>query len=105
MNIASNQEANMPYGITHFFAGGTKAQYDASLAAVHPSGGGLPKGQIFHAAGPTDGGWLIVAIHENKESWERFRDGVLLPAFQKGIKGGFTAPPKETAFDVATLKP
>ena len=27
----------MAYGIVHFFAGGTKEQYDASLAAVHPS--------------------------------------------------------------------
>jgi len=45
----------MPYGVVHKFAGGTKEQYEASLAAVHPSDGSLPDGQRFHAAGPTAG--------------------------------------------------
>ncbi len=90
----------MVYGIVHQFAGGTKAQYDASLAAVHPSGG-LPEGQIFHAAGPTADGWVIVALHDTKESWEQFRDNTLNPRMAQGIEGGFTAPPEETAFEVA----
>ena len=42
----------MAYAIVHKFKGGTKEQYEASLAAVHP-GGGLPEGQIFHTAGPS----------------------------------------------------
>jgi hypothetical protein len=29
----------MAYGIVHHFPGGTKEQYEASIAAVHPSGG------------------------------------------------------------------
>lgn len=91
----------MPYGIVHHFPGGTKAQYEASLAAVHPGKDSLPKGQIFHAAGPSAGGWTIVAIHESKESWERFRDEILMPRMQQGIKGGFATPPEETAFEVA----
>ena len=45
----------MAYGIVHFFPGGTQAQYEASIAAVHPANG-LPPGQIFHAAGPSEGG-------------------------------------------------
>ena len=69
----------MAYGVVHQFAGGTKDQYEASVAAVHPSDGGLPEGQISHVAGPTADGWVIVAIHDSKESWERFRDGTLLP--------------------------
>jgi hypothetical protein len=40
----------MAYAIMHFFPGGTKEQYEASIAAVHPSRSTLPKGQIFHAA-------------------------------------------------------
>jgi hypothetical protein len=92
----------MAYGIVHRFAGGTKEQYDASIAAVHPAGGGLPEGQLFHAAGPSAEGWTIVAIHESKESWERFRDGILMPQMSQGIPGGFTAPPEETAFEVHT---
>ena len=95
----------MAYGIVHHFPGGTKEQYEASLAAVHPARDRLPEGQIFHAAGPSAGGWTIVAIHESRESWERFRDGMLMPAFQRGISGGFSTPPQETAFEVDNLQP
>jgi hypothetical protein len=89
-----------PYTIIHHFPGGTKKQYAASLAAVHPGKNLLPKGQILHAAGPSKGGWTIVATHESKRSWERFRDGVLLPRLKKGVRGGFKTAPEETAFPV-----
>jgi hypothetical protein len=88
----------------HQFPGGTKEQYEASIGAVHPSRSTLPDGQIFHAAGPSAGGWTIMAVHESKESWERFRDGTLLPKMQQGIKGGFAAPPQETGFEVYNLQ-
>jgi hypothetical protein len=92
----------MAYGVVHRFAGGTKEQYDASIAAVHPEGGGLPKGQQFHAAGPSAEGWTIVAIHDSQESWEEFRDNTLMPRMAAGIPGGFAGPPEETAFTVDT---
>jgi hypothetical protein len=92
----------MAYGIVHQFAGATKEQYEASVAAVHPADGSLPEGQLFHAAGPSEGGWTIVAIHDSQEGWERFRDETLMPSMQKGIPGGFTAPPQETGFEVHT---
>ncbi len=95
----------MAYGIVHHFPGGTKEQYEASLAAVHPSDGTLPEGQIFHAAGLSDGGWTVIAVHDSKQSWERFRDSVLMPRLQAGIDGGFTTPPQETAVDVYKLMP
>ena len=75
----------MAYGVVHTFANGTQDQYDASIAAVHPSDGSLPEGQVFHAAGPSADGWTIVAIHDSQESWEKFRDGVLMPAMAAGI--------------------
>lgn len=90
----------MAYGVVHQFAGGTKEQYEASVAAVHPSDGSLPAGQVFHAAGPSADGWTIVAIHESQGSWESFRDGTLVPAMSAGIAGGFTSPPQETTFEV-----
>ena len=90
----------MAYGVTHFFANGTKGQYEASIGAVHPSRDKLPKGQLFHAAGPAPGGWLIVAIHESKASWEEFRDKMLVPKLTAGVPGGFTVPPVETTFEV-----
>jgi hypothetical protein len=89
----------MSFGVVHQFPGGTREQYEASIAAVHPSGG-LPDGQIFHVAGPSAGGWTIVAVHDSAESWERFRDGVLMPTMSKGIPGGFDTPPQETTFEV-----
>lgn len=92
------------YGIIHFFAGGTKEQYEASVAAVHPAGR-LPDGQIFHAAGPSEGGWTIIAVHDSKASWEKFRDGTLVPALSAGIAGGFTGPPTETAVDLDSVLP
>jgi hypothetical protein len=93
----------MAYGIVHYFPGGTKEQYEAALAAVHPSRTSLPKGQIFHAAGASADGWTIVAVHDSKESWEQFRDNILMPRMRQGIKGSFTTPPQETAFDVHNL--
>jgi hypothetical protein len=90
----------MAYGIVHRFAGGTEEQYEASIAAVHPADGSLPEGQLFHAAGPSADGWIIVAMHDSQESWERFRDGVLMPRMAQGIEGGFAAPPQETTFPV-----
>ncbi len=89
----------MAYAIVHTFPGGTKDQYEAALAAVHPAGG-LPEGQLFHAAGPSAQGWTIVAIHDSQDSWESFRDGVLMPRMAEGIEGGFSSPPEETTFEV-----
>ncbi len=95
----------MAYGIVHFFRDGTKEQYEASLAAVHPAPGVLPDGQIFHAAGSSPGGWTVLAVHDTQESWERFRDEILLPRMEAGIEGGFTTPPEETAIDVYKVMP
>ena len=95
----------MAYGIVHHFPGGTEEQYEASLAEVHPSRDSLPEGQIFHAAGPSEGGWTVMAVHESQESWERFRDNILMPRLQQGIEGGFASEPEETAFEVHNLQP
>jgi hypothetical protein len=88
------------YGIVHHFPGGTKDQYEVSIAAVHPSDGSLPEGEVFHMAGPSADGWTIVAVHDSQESWERFRDGILMPRMTEGIPGGFTVQPQETTFPV-----
>lgn len=91
----------MAYGIVHHFPGGTKEQYEASIATVHPDDGRtLPEGQFFHVAGPSDGGWTIVAIFDSEESWDRFLNDTLLPRFEQGIDGGFTEPPVATTFPV-----
>jgi hypothetical protein len=95
----------MSYAIVHFFAGGTQEQYDATLAVVHVNKDTLPKGQLFHAAGASPGGWTVMAIHDSRESWEDFRDGILVPALRQGIEGGFEKPPEETGFDTYNVMP
>lgn len=94
----------MAYAIVHYFEGATKEQYEASIAAVHPSRMTLPQGQIFHAAGPYAGGWSVIAVFDSKDSWDRFRDDVLMPQMRAGIPGGFTGPPKEMGFEVDNLQ-
>jgi hypothetical protein len=94
----------MAYALIHHFPGGTKEQYEASIAAVHPSRQSLPKGQIYHVAGPSGGGWTILAVFDSKESWERFRDGILMPKMKAGIAGGFPTPPQETTLEVYNLQ-
>jgi len=94
----------MPYGVVHHFPGGTQDQYEASIRAVHPADG-LPEGQIFHAAGPSEGGWTVVAVHDSQESWERFRDDILNPRMQAGIDGGFPSPLDEVVIDLYRVLP
>jgi hypothetical protein len=95
----------MAYAIVHHFPGGTQEQYDASLPSLHPGADQLPEGQLFHAAGPSSGGWTVVAVHESQESWEKFRDEILLPTMGAGIEGGLPGPPQETTIDVYKLLP
>ncbi len=90
----------MAYGISHFFPEGTKDQYEATMVALNGRLGVIPDGQIFHAAGPAPGGWQVVAVHENRASWDAFLESVFLPRMSAGIDGGFTAAPVETEWDV-----
>jgi len=92
------------YGLIHFHPGGTKEQYDATIAAVHPDGR-LPQGQIFHAAGASPGGWTVVIVHDSKESWDELNNTVLTPRMRAGIEGGFNDPPQETVIEISTLLP
>lgn len=94
----------MAFGVIHRFAGGTREQYENSIKAVHPDGGQrLPDGQTLHVAGATPDGWVIVAVHDSRESWERFRDDVLLPRLP-GVENGLAGPPDETTFEVEQVQ-
>lgn len=91
----------MAYLITHFFEGGTEAQYKTTLDAVH--GGSLPKGQTVHAAGPTEGGFLVVAIWDSKESCDDFIGNTLVPTLQS-LDGGFAGPPQERSAQLVNFE-
>ncbi len=92
----------MTYLMTHFWPGATEDQYRATVQAVHPPSG-LPEGQLYHAAGPTEGGVLIVAVWDSKESADRFVSETLMPAMP--VEGGVSGQPEERtaeAFNVQT---
>ena len=84
----------MTYILTHFWPGATEEQYRDEVVAVHPKGG-LPKGQLHHAAGAVDGGVLVVAIWDSKESSDRFVADVLMAHVRE--PGGFSGKPDERA--------
>jgi hypothetical protein len=91
----------MAYLITHFFEGGTAEQYEAIVGVAHPAGG-LPPGQSFHVAGPTEGGWQVISVWDSKEVSDRFVAKTLIPAFTS-TSAGFPAPPQERAGEIASL--
>lgn len=90
----------MAYAITHFWPGGTDEQYRATIAAVHPADG-LPEGQTYHAAGPTDGGYLVIAVWTEKADFERFVSEKLMGTT---VEGGLVGPPEERTTQVANLE-
>jgi len=87
--------------LTHFWPGGTDDQYRTMIAKVHPADG-LPDGQIYHVAGPTDGGYLIAAVWDSKESSDRFVSNVLLASLP--VAGGFEGQPEERVAEVSNLQ-
>jgi selenophosphate synthase len=91
----------MAYLQTHFWPGATEEQYNKTVAVVHP-GGALPEGQIYHAAGPTEGGMLIAAVWESKEQSDDFVQNTLLAAMP--IEGGVEGQPQERAAGVINLQ-
>jgi len=87
--------------LTHFWPGGTEEQYRTMIAAVHPPDG-LPAGQTYHAAGPTDGGYLIAAVWDSRESADRFVRDVLMASMP--VAGGFEGQPEERVAEIANLE-
>lgn len=94
--------ASSGFGIVHHFKGGTKEQYENTLKVVHPATG-LPKGQTYHAAGPTKDGWAVAAMWDNEGSYNDFRDNTLLPGLAK-LDDGLPGPPEELNFPIDHLE-
>ena len=91
----------MAYLMIHDWPGATEEQYRATVEAVHPPGG-LPEGQVYHAAGATEGGVLIVAVWDSKESADRFVSETLLPAMP--VEGGFSGQPEERSAEAFNVQ-
>lgn len=68
----------MPIGVITELPGGTKDHYEAISAKLVPNDT-LQEGAILHIAGPTGDGWRVIAVWENAEVFERFRESSLEP--------------------------
>jgi hypothetical protein len=44
-----------------------------------------------------------MAVHDSRESWERFRDETLLPGLAS-VENGLPGPPEETTFEVQVFQ-
>lgn len=89
----------MAITIVHTYPGGTKEQYEATLEAVHPADG-LPAGQTHHFSGPSEDGWLVVAVWDSQDSLDTFMEQKLMPALGELGDRGFPTPPEQVVFDV-----
>jgi hypothetical protein len=69
----------MPVATVLEFPGVTQELYDAVGASLGAAG---PTGILYHACGPTEDGWRIADIWTSEEAWDRFLDGVYLPAMR-----------------------
>ena len=87
--------------MTHFWPGGTEEQYRAMIAVVHPPDG-LPDGQLHHAAGPTEGGYLISVLWDSQEGADAFVSGVLMASMP--VEGGFDGHPDERIAEISNLE-
>ena len=54
------------------------------------TGEGAPEGQLFHAAGAKEGGWVVLEVWRSQEDQQRFMDERLGRALQEC---GITGPP------------
>ena len=92
----------MPYLMTHFWPDATEDEYREQLAKVHSDDGSeLPPGQLYHFAGPTEGGFLVTAVWDSKDSADRFVESALIPSLDR--EGGFTSPPDEFAAETINV--
>jgi hypothetical protein len=74
----------MAYLVTHLYAGGTEEKYRAVFAAAHPVAG-LRPGQTYHAAWPTEGGRIIVAVRDSEEAFDTYVTESLPPHTRQAV--------------------
>ena len=91
----------MAFLLTHFWPG-----RDRGAIPHDDRHGASPEGAARMArsitpAGPTEGGMLIAAVWDSKESADRFVHDVLLASMP--VEGGFEGHPEERAAEVSNL--
>jgi len=54
-------------------------EYDAVMESLAQD----PAGRLFHCAGPTEDGWIVVDVWESQEAFDAFLTERLLPVVRK----------------------
>ncbi len=62
----------MTIGIRLKLPGITQEQFDAAHDQINPDRI-PPKGLVFHASGPIDGGWGVIDFWESREDFDAFQ--------------------------------
>jgi hypothetical protein len=93
----------MTVGIRIKFPGVTEEQFDEVNKHVDPAGD-PPKGLLYHASGPIDGGWGVIDFWESRDKFEAFVQERLMPRLQGLGDRGFPSPPDVKEFPVHNLQ-
>ena len=92
--FAKRQSTEVHYGLSHDKL--LRRWYRRTVSGrpgCRTSNGVLPTGQKYHFSGPTEGGWLVVAVWDSKGSYDHFMSEILMPALSQ-VSGGFTGIPQ-----------
>jgi len=87
----------MAVGIRIKFAGLTQEQFDAVNTHVDPDNN-PPKGLLFHASGPIDGGWGVIDFWESRAVFDSFEGRIQQAVAASGVK--LQGPPDVKEFPV-----
>jgi hypothetical protein len=67
----------MAFAIVFEVPGATAAQYDEVMKRLDERGGATSR--LYHVAGASDDGWMVVDVWETKEAFEAFLSEHLIP--------------------------
>ena len=87
----------MAVGIRIKFAGLAQEQFDAVNARVDPDSN-PPKGLLFHASGPIDGGWGVIDFWESRAAFDAFEGRIQESVAASGVE--LQGPPDVKEFPV-----
>lgn len=76
---------DMAVGIRIKFAGVTQEQFDEMNRHVDPAGD-PPKGLLFHASGPIDGGWGVIDFWESRADFDAFTPRIQQSVAAAGVE-------------------
>ena len=88
----------MAVGIRIKLPGVTKEQFDAAHDHINPDRSS-PSGMLFHASGPIDGSWGVIAFWESRADFDAFLESRIQPGIAAaGVQ--MQAPPDIKEFRV-----